>query len=250
MIVSLLVGRKGSVGFPGKNTYPVLGRPMAEYQILAVKNCKSIDKAYFSTDDPELMTLAQKHNIEVIERPPELCTKEALGEDAFKHGYEEIARRNPEHIIEMITLHFCNAPTILPSTIEAGITALQNDHALDSAISVSKYNMWSPVRARKVNSKGQLSPFIPFEVYEENMKIDCDRDSQGDVYFHDCGVSIVRPYCLKKLDDGLLPQKWMGRNIYPLIQWGGLDIDFEWQLPQAKYWLRANGFTEDVTPYD
>jgi len=29
MIVALLLGRKGSIGFPGKNLYPVLGRPLA-----------------------------------------------------------------------------------------------------------------------------------------------------------------------------------------------------------------------------
>jgi hypothetical protein len=61
------------------------------------------------------------------------------------------------------------------------------------------------------------------------------------------GLSVVRPECLENLDDGLLPQKWMGQKIYPLKQWGGLDVDFEWQLPQVEYWLKKHGFTEDKT---
>ncbi|MBT6229613.1 MAG: cytidylyltransferase, partial [Candidatus Scalindua sp.] len=90
MIAALLLGRKGSVGFPGKNIYPVLGRPLASYPMLAGINSENVDNVSISTDDDDLMELARKNNVEVITRPPELCTKEALGEDAFVHGYFEI----------------------------------------------------------------------------------------------------------------------------------------------------------------
>jgi hypothetical protein len=56
------------------------------------------------------------------------------------------------------------------------------------------------------------------------------------------GVSIVRPKNLEHLEDGLLPQKWMGQNIYPLKQWGGLDVDYEYQMPQVEFWLKKHGF--------
>jgi hypothetical protein len=55
------------------------------------------------------------------------------------------------------------------------------------------------------------------------------------------GLSIVRPRCLENLHAGLLPQKWMGRRIFPLKQWGGLDVDYEWQIPLVEHWLRAHG---------
>ena len=61
--------------------------------------------------------------------------------------------------------------------------------------------------------------------------------------------SIVRPSCLDALHEGMLPHKWMGRRIYPLKQWGGLDVDYEWQVPQVEFWLRKHGFTETATPY-
>ena len=47
----------------------------------------------------------------------------------------------------------------------------------------------------------------------------------------------------------MLPQKWMGQNIYPIYNWGGLDIDKSWQLPLVEYWLRSNGFEKNKTPY-
>jgi hypothetical protein len=42
----------------------------------------------------------------------------------------------------------------------------------------------------------------------------------------------------------------MGRRIYPLKQWGGLDVDYDWQVPQVEFWLRKHGFSETATPYD
>ena len=96
--------------------------------------------------------------------------------------------------------------------------------------------MWSPLRARKIDDKGLLKPFVKFEYFGDPKKLNCDRDSQGDVWFADMGFSIVKPSCLENMKDGLLPQKWMGKNIYPFKQEGAFDIDYEWQLESLKYW--------------
>ena len=211
MIPALLLGRKGSVGFPKKNTTEILGRKLAEYPIIHAKYSKSVDKIYLSTDDPKLMQLAKKHEIEIIERPDYLCTNNALGENAFKHGYEVIKERNQNETIEFIVLLFCNAVTFVAQHIDDGVEALRLNNDLDSAVTVSQYNWYSPVRARKIDNDGLLKPFIPFESYPRDIKIDCDRNTQGDVYFADVCVSVVRPRCLENLSYGVLPQKWMGR---------------------------------------
>jgi len=247
MIAALLLGREGSVGFPGKNLYPILGRPLMEYPLLAAKNAPSVDEVYVSTDSAGIKEVARKNNAVVIDRPDYLCTKEALGEDAFKHGYEYI--KNLGNEIEFMLLLFCNAPCILPEQIEEGVRVLRKREDIDSAVTVSRYNMFSPVRARRENEEGLLEPFIPFENYRKGVEINCDRDAQGDVYFADVCLSLVRPRCLDDLENGVLPQKWMGRKIYPIKQWGGCDVDFEWQVPQVEYWLKKNGFTENKLPY-
>jgi len=249
MIAALLLGREGSLGFPGKNTSPVLGRPMMAYPLLAARNAHSVDAVYVSTDSPRIRDIAKEHGAVLIDRPPELCTATALGEDAYVHGYRHI-RHALKHEIELLVLLFCNGPTITAHTIDEGIEALRGDHSLDSAVTVSRYNMWSPLRARKVASDGVLQPFVPFETFGDPKTLNCDRDSQGDVWFADMSVSIVRPHCLETLDQGMLPQKWMGQRIHPLKQWGGLDVDYEWQVPQVEFWLRKHGFSETTTPYN
>lgn len=243
MIAALLLGREGSVGFPGKNLYSVLGRPLMEYPLIAAINAQCVDEVYVSTDSEKIKEIGRKHNAFIIDRPAYLCTREALGEDAYAHGYEYI-KCEMKREIELIVLLFCNAATITSEVIDKGIKILRKDPNLDSAVTVSCYNMWSPLRARKIGEDGLLQPFVPFETFGDPETLNCDRDSQGDSWFADMSVSIVRPRCLDNIKNGLLPQKWMGQKIYPLKQWGGCDIDYEWQVPQTEHWLRKHGFTE------
>ena len=240
MVVGLLIGRKDSKGFPGKNLHKISGKPLAYYPMRASIDCVDVDKTYLSTDDKKLMTLAEENGIEIIKRPKELCTDEALGEDVYMHAYNHVEEQNKGKTIELLVLLMCNAASITQKTISQGIKVLKENNDYDSAVTVSRYNMWSPLRARKVDQDGLLKPFVPFHVFGDPKAMNCDRDSQGDVWFADMGVSIIRPRCLKNIKQGLLPQRWMGQKIYPLKQWGGLDIDYEWQLPQVEYWLNKH----------
>lgn len=252
MIAALLIGREGSIGFPGKNTYPVLDRPLMLYPMLAAMHARHVARCYLSTDSEQYKGIGRAHGWQIIDRPARLATKEALGEDAFRHGYEtirdECAARG--ETLEQIVLLFCNAPTVTAALIDRGVELLRERPDVDSAVSVSVYNMWSPVRARRETPDGVLEPFVPFEALGLGDAVNCDRDSQGDVCFADMGVSVVRPRCLEHMEAGLLPQKWMGRRIAPLKQWGGCDVDYEWQVPLAEFWLRQHGFDETSTPYD
>jgi hypothetical protein len=249
VIAALMIGRAGSSGFPGKNIYPILGRPLAAYPLMAARESRHVDRLYVSTDSPQLMAIGREFGAEEIVRPASLATKQALGEHAFLHGYQEIARRLAAEgeSLELVVLLFANAATVTAELIDRGIEALRADPTLDSAVTVSEYNMWSPLRARKVGPDGCLKPFVPFETFGDPKTLNCDRDSQGSVYFADMGLSVVRPACLDHLEEGMLPQKWMGQRIHPIVSWGGCDIDYEWQVPLVEFWLRKHGFTEPST---
>src|SRR3989338_3472071 len=238
MVSALLIGRKGSIGFPGKNIYPILRKPLAQYPMEAAKNAKLVNAVYISTDCGQLMALAKKCGVKIIKRPKFLATKKALGEHAFVHGYQEITKREGPQ--DAIVLLHCNSATVTPEMIDNGIKALKENPSYDSVVSVSKYNMWSPLRARKIGPDGLLHPFVPFKTFGDPRTLNCDRDSQGDVYFADMSVSIVKPRCLDHIENGLLPKKWMGQKIYPLIQEAGCDVDYEFQIAQTEYWIKKN----------
>jgi len=241
MIVAIMIGRKGSRGFPGKNTYKVLGRSLCEYPLIAAKKSRFIDKIYVSTDCDKIKKISSKYNVEFIDRPRKLNTSKALGDHVFEYSYNQVKKRNQKKI-KLLVLLFANAPTINFKLIDKGINLLKKNKYFDSAVTTSVYNMWSPLRARKLTSNGSLKPFVNFEYFGNPKTLNCDRDSQGNVYFADMSLSVVRPKCLENLHSGLLPQKWMGKKIMPIKSWGGCDVDYKWQIPGVKHWLVTNGF--------
>ena len=244
MIIALMMGRAGSVGFPKKNIKKVLGRRLFEYPLIASKKSKYINKIFVSTDCPIIARGSKKYGAMHINRPKKLANKKALGEDVYEHAYFEIKKilNLDAKNIDYIVLLMANAPTITADLIDQGIDILNKNKNFDSAVTTSIYNMWSPLRARKIDSNNLLKPFIPFKVFGNPKTLNCDRDSQGDVHYADMSVSIVRSKCLENLKNGMLPQKWMGKKIAPIRSWGGCDVDYEWQIPMVEFWLKKNGY--------
>src|SRR3990172_9616156 len=86
MNVILLTGGGGSKSVPGKNVYPVLGRPLAFYPMTAAKRARKVDRICVSTDSPEIKRVARELGIEVIDRPPELARDDSELVDALTHA--------------------------------------------------------------------------------------------------------------------------------------------------------------------
>lgn len=242
MIPTLIIGRKGS-RVKDKNVRLVLGRPLALYPILAAKNARRVTDVFVSTDCEKIRALALENGCRHIERPAFLATNDALAEDAFKHGFDAISK-TAETPIEFIVLLFANGATIPPGSIDEGVDFLRKRPDYDSAVTVSKLNMFSPLRARKIED-GHVKAFVDPSFFKNAT---CDRDSQGDTYYVDCSVFVLRPRCFD-YGRGELPFRWIGKKVHPIVQEIGFDVDFEWQFPVVDYALRQYGFSESSTPY-
>lgn len=242
MIVALMMGRAGSRGLKNKNLLKINGKKLCEYPLIAATKSEYTKSIYVTTDCPKIKKISKKYKATIIERPKKLCNSQALGEDVYEHGYFNIKKdlEKKSKKIELVVLLMANSATVTWKMIDKGIKFLKRNKSFDSAVSTSVYNMWSPLRARKLDKKGALKPFVPFKVFGNPKTLNCDRDSQGDVYYADMSVSIVRPKCLENLKSGLLPQKWMGKKIAPIKSDAGFDVDYEWQIPQLQYWLKKN----------
>ena len=244
MIVALLIGRAGSRGLKNKNILKINKKFICEYPLIAAKNSKLIKRIYVSTDCKTISKVSKKYGAIQIKRPKLLANSKALAEDVYKHSYENIkaSLKKEKKEITLLVLLMANAATITTKIINRGIRILRQNKKFDSAVSTSIYNMWSPLRARKLDKKtGCLKPFVPFKTFGKVEKLNCDRGSQGDVYYADMSVSVVRPYCLENMKNNLLPQKWMGKKIAPIFSIGGFDLDYDWQMPSLKFWLKNYG---------
>lgn len=247
MIAAIMIGRKDSKGFPGKNTTMIFGRPLFAYPLRAASAVKQISRVVISSDDPVMRDYVAARTkppycgtpIQYLERPPHLCTDGAQAGAVYQYVYNELRLQDTTTVrYEFLVLLMANAPMVTPEIIGEGLDMLRARSDLDSAITVSRYNMWNPARARRIANDGLLQPLVTIP------GATCDRDSLGDVWFADFGAVIVRPHCLETLD-GLGPQTWMGQLIYPLKQdWPGFDVDYAWQIPYVEHWLHKHGYTE------
>ena len=158
-IFALLIGKKNSTGFPGKNVMDINGLPSCEYGFQAAKRLQ-INEIFVSTDCPIIAKIGKKYSAHHIERPQNLATPDALTEDVLTHAYQEIIKLNKKP--DIIVLLFANNPAISISLVEKGIKKLLEDESYDSAFSVSKYNMFSPTRARKLVDD-TIQSFIPLD---------------------------------------------------------------------------------------
>ena len=241
-IASIIIGRAGSSGFKGKNFFKLFGEPMCYYPMIAAKKSKQINKHFVATDCPKIKSVAKKLKFNLIHRPDKLNNQNALGDDVFKYAVEQVKKM--DNSFDIFVLLFANAPTINTVLINKCINKLKKNKNADSCITVSKYNMWSPIRARKI-SKGYLIPFT--EDKKLLSQINCDRDSQGDVLFADGGVSVVKYRCFKDMKKNLPPMRWMGKKILSVKNDFGLDVDYSWQVGQVKDWLKKNGTTKKIS---
>ena len=249
MNVGLVIGKHMSMGCPGKNVRPVLGRPMVEYAFIAAAHTAGIDRVFTSTDSPHIAEIGARYGAEHIARPPELATPEALTEDALTHAFDEMQKRTGGRV-EIVALLFANSPTIRPGFIDRGIDILRANEDRDSVVTVTKYNMWAPLRARRIAGDGLLKPAIDLSILGDTPTMSSIRGGEGDTYYCDLAVQVLRARCFTEMDRGALPFKWMGTRIHALETDYGFDIDYEWQIPVVEHWLKEHGFSEQGTPYD
>lgn len=188
-VIAILLGRRNSKGLPGKNTMQVLGRPISHYSLMAAKSSKYVSEIFLTTDDNDIINEGNKFGASIICRPIHLCTDDALFEDALIHGYHEAVKMRGKKP-ELVVILMCNVLTIDSVLIDQAIEALNNDPNADSAVTVSCLNMYSPLRARKKSESGYLLPFVPFDSFGDPATLNCDRDSQGDVYYADMSHSL------------------------------------------------------------
>ena len=245
MNIGLVIGKKNSIGVPGKNTRVIVGRPAAEYAFIAGKYA-GLDKIYVSTDSDEIANIGKDYNSIHIKRPPELATPDSLTEDVLTHAYKFIKSENENKEIDTISLLFCNNPAINVNLLVEAIQFTKESKVYDSCFSVAKYDMFSPARARKLIDDNEMKPFIDLSLLDNVSSI---RDSQGSCYFCDLSIQVMKPVCFEEMDNGQLPFKWQGKKSKAIITDFGFDIDTEWQYVVIEYWLRKYGYTETSIPW-
>ena len=85
-IVSIIPARGGSKGLPRKNIVDLSGLPLISWTINASLKSKYIDRTIVSSDDAEILEIAQNHGAEIIHRPSNLASDSSTSEVVLEHA--------------------------------------------------------------------------------------------------------------------------------------------------------------------
>jgi CMP-N,N'-diacetyllegionaminic acid synthase len=139
--IALIPARGGSKGIPGKNTYPILGKPLIQYSIEVALECKLIDELWVSSDSEGILDVAKKFsNVRIHKRPNALAT--------------DTSSIN-ETIAEIFNVaNYCDALILLQPTspirdlinLEEAISIFTQNLSANSLISVSRMDDIHPAR--------------------------------------------------------------------------------------------------------
>lgn len=152
-IVAIIPARGGSKGIPGKNIYPLAGKPLIVHSIEQARRSAQISLTVVSTDDNAIAEISRQAGAMVIQRPTDLSGDTASSESALIHAINTLAEN---HGIkpELVVFLQCTAPLRRDNDIDQAIRTLI-DTGADSLLSVSPSHrfIWEEVDgvARSIN---------------------------------------------------------------------------------------------------
>ena len=124
-VVAAIPARGGSTGVPRKNVRELGGKPLVAWPIEVAHETQYVDRTVVTTDDDEIAATAREYGAEVVERPPELATDDALVVDAMRH-LADVLRQADADVTYVVMLE-PTTPLREPQDVAACVELLADD---------------------------------------------------------------------------------------------------------------------------
>jgi len=218
--LSIIPARGGSKRLPRKNVLDLCGKPLISWTIEAALNSKYLDEVVVTSDDIEILDIANNMKVMSIERPSHLASDTASTFDAVKHTIDNIDS------YEYIVLLQPTSPLRNATHIDKAIELLEKKDA-DAVISVTNINH-NPALSNTLDESLSMKNFIN----EEYLK---KRSEDLDKYYKLNGAIYI---CKTKK---LLEEKsfFLRENIFAFIMsvTSSVDIDKKEDFEFANLYL-------------
>lgn len=132
-IIAIIPARGGSKGVVKKNLRHLHGKPLIYYTIHAAQQSKIINQIVVSSDDNEILNVAQREGAEIIRRPIEISGDSSSTIDAVLHVIN--VNREQGNNPKVIALLQPTSPLRTTNDIDAALDIFSNNEC-DSVISV------------------------------------------------------------------------------------------------------------------
>lgn len=225
--VLLIPARGESKRFPGKNLYPLCGKPLLAHSILYSQRVLPDTEVYVSTDSEEIAAVAREYGAGVIERPAELSGDLSTSDSALQHAAIELLSQGKEFDY-MILLQATN-PLRPEGMMEEALQVIESGK-YDSLFSVTPL----------VRKLGRLvdGKFVPWNFVFGQRSQDMEP-----LYFENGLLYISHR-------DLILNGRIRGDSLYSLIvdhPFGSLDIDIREDFDLVEYYnLKYQSLNETI----
>ena len=98
-ILSIIPARGGSKGLKRKNIYPILGKPLINYSIEASLNSKYITHTAVTSEDEEILTVAEKAGSIIVKRPQEFSTDYSTTEEVILDTLRQLGNEKYDYFV-------------------------------------------------------------------------------------------------------------------------------------------------------
>jgi CMP-N-acetylneuraminic acid synthetase len=88
--LAIVPARGGSKRLPRKNILDLEGKPLIAYSIESAFNSQYIDKVVVTSDDDEILSIAEIYGSDTVKRPSALASDAATTFDVVKHVIEKV----------------------------------------------------------------------------------------------------------------------------------------------------------------
>lgn len=151
-VLGVVVARGGSKGIPRKNLAEFRGSPLIEWTIRAGQKAAGLDRLILSSDDPQIIEVAQALGCEVpFRRPDYLATDMASSVDVMLHAAENV----PGY--DIVVLLQPTSPLRIPQDIEETLRIMQESSA-PGCVSVCEAPC-HPYLIYRTGNQGALYPY-------------------------------------------------------------------------------------------
>lgn len=134
-VVAIIPARGGSKGIPRKNLIDICGKPLLAWSILQARNAAEIDSVWVTSDDDEILAVAEAYCARPIRRPPEISGDTATSESAWLHALDAIEAQRVT--VDLMVAMQATSPLRESSDLDGGVRELR-EKGYDSLLSVTE----------------------------------------------------------------------------------------------------------------
>jgi CMP-N,N'-diacetyllegionaminic acid synthase len=134
-VAAIIPARGGSKGIPRKNLINFCGKPLLAWSIMQALEATEIDSVWVSSDDEEILEVAELYGARTISRPMVISDDTATSESAWQHALEVIESNGLS--INLVVAMQATSPIRESLDLDQGIRLLRGQN-YDSVLSVAE----------------------------------------------------------------------------------------------------------------